>query len=224
MLPEWRKEMQSRRKLEGIDVSHWEGRIDFFEVRRAGIRIVYIKASEGDRGVDPDFERNYREAQTAGLKIGFYHYLTARTVEEGREQARYFAGVIREKHYEACPVMDFESFGDLDREQINAVSLAFLRELEMLTEKMVAVYSDASNAANVFDERLAFYPLWIAEYGVKRPEMTMTGVSGPDGSIRTQGASEGSREPWIVITSRRRSWQTEVPCFAHENVRKRIIR
>lgn len=83
MLPEWRKEMQSRRKLEGIDVSHWEGRIDFFEVRRAGIRIVYIKASEGDRGVDPDFERNYREAQTAGLKIGFYHYLTARTVEEG---------------------------------------------------------------------------------------------------------------------------------------------
>ena len=46
MLPEWRKEMQSRRKLEGIDVSHWEGRIDFFEVRRAGIRIVYIKASE----------------------------------------------------------------------------------------------------------------------------------------------------------------------------------
>ena len=110
MLPEWRKEMQSRRKLEGIDVSHWEGRIDFFEVRRAGIRIVYIKASEGDRGVDPDFERNYREAQTAGLKIGFYHYLTARTVEEGREQARHFARVIREKHYEACPVMDFESF------------------------------------------------------------------------------------------------------------------
>lgn len=171
MLPEWRKEMQSRRKLEGIDVSHWEGRIDFSEVRRAGIRIVYIKASEGDRGVDPDFERNYREAQTAGLKIGFYHYLTARTVEEGREQARHFAGVIREKRYEACPVMDFESFGDLDREQINAVSLAFLRELEMLTKKMVAVYSDASNAANVFDERLAFYPLWIAEYGVKRPEM-----------------------------------------------------
>ena len=84
MLPEWRKEMQSRRKLEGIDVSHWEGRIDFSEVRRAGIRIVYIKASEGDREVDPDFERNYREAQTAGLKIGFYHYLTARTVEEGR--------------------------------------------------------------------------------------------------------------------------------------------
>ena len=110
MLPEWRKEMQSRRKLEGIDVSHWEGRIDFSEVRRAGIRIVYIKASEGDREVDPDFERNYREAQTAGLKIGFYHYLTARTVEEGREQARHFAGVIREKHYEACPAMDFESF------------------------------------------------------------------------------------------------------------------
>lgn len=163
--------MQSHKRLEGIDVSHWEGWIDFSEVRRDGIRIVYIKASEGDRGVDPDFERNYREAQTAGLKVGFYHYLTARTAEEGREQARHFAGVIREKQYEACPVMDFESFGSLEREQINTVALAFLRELETLTEKKVAVYSDASNAANIFDERLAFYPLWIAEYDVERPEM-----------------------------------------------------
>ena len=163
--------MQSHRRLEGIDVSHWEGRIDFPEVRRDGIRIVYIKASEGEREVDPDFERNYREAQTAGLKIGFYHYLTARTAEEGREQARHFAGVIREKQYEACPVMDFESFDSLEREQINTVALAFLRELETLTEKKVAVYSDAGNAANIFDERLAFYPLWIAEYGVERPEM-----------------------------------------------------
>ena len=163
--------MQSHKRLEGIDVSHWEGRSDFSEVRRDGIRIVYIKASEGDRGVDPDFERNYREAQTAGLKVGFYHYLTARTAEEGREQARHFAGVIREKQYEACPVMDFESFGSLEREQINTVALAFLRELETLTEKKVAVYSDASNAANIFDERLAFYPLWIAEYDVERPEM-----------------------------------------------------
>lgn len=171
MLPEWRKEMQSHKRLEGIDVSHWEGRSDFSEVRRDGIRIVYIKASEGDRGVDPDFERNYREAQIAGLKVGFYHYLTARTAEEGREQARHFASVIREKQYEACPVMDFESFGSLEREQINTVALAFLRELETLTEKKVAVYSDASNAANIFDERLAFYPLWIAEYDVERPEM-----------------------------------------------------
>ena len=163
--------MQSRRRLEGIDVSHWEGRIDFPEVRRAGIRIVYIKASEGDREVDPDFERNYREAQTAGLKIGFYHYLTARTAEEGREQARHFARVIREKQYEACAVMDFEAFCDMVFDLIKEVALAFLRELETLTEKMVAVYSDASNAANVFDERLAFYPLWIAEYGVSQPQM-----------------------------------------------------
>ncbi len=163
--------MRKDRKIEGIDVSHWEGTIDFAKIRRAGIRFVYIKASEGESGIDPDFERNYREAENQRLKVGFYHYLTARSAEEGRNQARHFAEVIRGKRYQGCPVMDFESFGVLTRENINVISLAFLRELQERTGKRVAVYSDASNAADVFDDRLSEYPLWIAQYGVSRPDM-----------------------------------------------------
>lgn len=163
--------MRKERRIDGIDVSHWEGAINFEEVKRAGIRLVYIKASEGETYIDPEFERNYREAERAELKIGFYHYLTARTVEEGREQARHFADVIKNKRYQGCPVMDFESFGNLSTEEINLISVAFLQELQELTRKRVAVYSDASNAANVFGARLAVYPLWIAQYGVSKPDM-----------------------------------------------------
>lgn len=164
-------DMRRERRIEGIDVSHWEGDIDFREVKRAGIRFVYIKASEGTSYIDPDFERNYREARKARLKIGFYHYVTARTIEEGRAEARHFADVIRAKKYNGCPVMDFEVFGNLTKEQINEISLAFLNELAEETGKRVAIYSDANNATNTFDVRLSIYPLWIADYGVSRPDM-----------------------------------------------------
>ncbi len=163
--------MRRERRIEGIDVSHWEGDIDFQEVKRAGIRFVYMKASEGVSYIDPDFERNYREARKARLKIGFYHYVTAGSEEEARAQARHFADVIWGKVYHGCPVMDFESFDSLTKDQINDVSTAFLQELREVTGKRVAIYSDANNATNTFDARLAVYPLWIADYGVARPDM-----------------------------------------------------
>ena len=163
--------MRRERRIEGIDVSHWEGDIDFQEVKRAGIRFVYMKASEGVSYIDPDFERNYREARKARLKIGFYHYVTAGSEEEARAQARHFADVIWGKVYHGCPVMDFESSDSLTKDQINDVSTAFLQELREVTGKRVAIYSDANNATNTFDARLAVYPLWIADYGVARPDM-----------------------------------------------------
>lgn len=163
--------MRKKRRMEGIDVSHWEGDINFREVKDAGIRFVYIKSSEGDSLIDPDFERNYREARKARLKIGFYHYVTARTTEEAKREARHFAEVIRGKKYHGRPVMDFESFGNLTRERINEISLTFLQELREATGKNVAIYSDASNAENTFDARLSVYPLWIAQYGVSHPDM-----------------------------------------------------
>lgn len=161
-----------RRDRDGIDVSHWEGRIHFHKVREAGIRIVYIKATQGKDMVDPEFERNYREADREGLCIGFYHYLMARNLEEAKEEAAFFHEKIREKRQHAKPAMDFEEFGDLARQEIRNISLQFLRELEARTGHRPVIYSDASNASDVFDDdRLREYPLWIAQYGVAKPDM-----------------------------------------------------
>ena len=82
---------------QGIDVSSWQGTIDFTQVKNAGIDIVYMKSSEGRSYIDPYFERNYQNAKANGLKVGFYHYVTARTVEQAREQANFFASVISGK-------------------------------------------------------------------------------------------------------------------------------
>ena len=75
---------------DGIDVSSWQGNIDFSRVKQAGIDIVYIRVSEGTGFVDPYFKQNYENAKANGLKVGFYHYVTARNEKEAKEEANFF--------------------------------------------------------------------------------------------------------------------------------------
>ena len=155
---------------EGIDVSRWQGTINFQEVANSGIDIVYIKATQGTTYVSPLFEEQYTNARNNGLKIGFYHYVTARTVEQARNEAQFFASKISGKQVDCKLAMDFEEFGNLSTEEINAIGLAFIKRLEEITNKPVVVYSNTYTARTIWNGEITNYPLWVAEYGVSRPE------------------------------------------------------
>lgn len=153
----------------GIDISEFQGEIDFEEVRRSGIEAVYIRVGAGEY-TDEYFAENYERAKAAGLKIGFYHYVTARSVEEGRRQARFFASLAAGREPDMRLAMDFEYFGSLSVSQINAISEAYLDELTALTRREAVIYSDLSSARNIFSRALAEkYPLWAAQYGADEP-------------------------------------------------------
>lgn len=157
------------RQYRGIDISEFQGEIDFEEVRRSGIEAVYIRVGAG-KYTDEYFAENYERARAAGLKIGFYHYVTARSVEEGRRQARFFASLAAGREPDMRLAMDFEYFGSLSVSQINAISEAYLDELTALTKREAVIYSDLSNARNIFSRALAEkYPLWAAQYGADEP-------------------------------------------------------
>lgn len=157
------------RQYRGIDISEFQGEIDFEEVRRSGIEAVYIRVGAGEY-TDEYFAENYERAKAAGLKIGFYHYVTARSVDEGRRQARFFASLAAGRDPDMRLAMDFEYFGSLSVSQINAISEAYLDELTALTKREAVIYSDLSNARNIFSRALAEkYPLWAAQYGADEP-------------------------------------------------------
>ena len=153
----------------GIDISEWQGSIDFSAAKASGIETVYIRSTIGADGVDSRFEQNYQRARAAGIKTGFYHYLTARTQEQARQQAHFFVQTVSGKGADMRLAMDFESFGSLDRQQINAIALAFLTTVEELSGHIPAVYSDANDARELWDSSLARYPLWVAQWGVQQP-------------------------------------------------------
>lgn len=155
---------------EGIDVSEWQGDIDFKKVKDYGIEMVYIRAGQGFNYEDSKFERNYKEAKKYGLKVGAYHYVTARNEEEANEQAKFFVSLVSNKNIDCKLAMDFEYFPDLSKSEINKISLEFLKEVERLSGKKAIVYSDTYNATNIFKGDVTKYPLWVAQYGVEKPQ------------------------------------------------------
>lgn len=159
----------SNQIYQGIDVSNWQRNINFSAVKNSGIDVVYIKSSEGRSFIDPYFETNYKNARANGLKVGFYHYVTARSIKQAREQALFFENVINQKHVDCRLAMDFEDFGDLSISQINEISKVFLETLENATNIKAVIYSNAYSARTIFSSELAKYPLWVANYGVSTP-------------------------------------------------------
>lgn len=163
-------EASSSITYEGIDVSNWQGNINFNQVANDGIKIVYIKATQGTNYISPTLESSYINAKSNGLKIGFYHYVTARSTKEAELEAEFFASVISGKEIDCKLAMDFEQFGNLNNEQINLVGLAFLKRLEQITKKPLVIYSNTYTARTIWNGEILNYPLWVAEYGVTRPQ------------------------------------------------------
>ena len=155
--------------LKGIDISEWQGSINFESVKENGIEVVYIRAGEGSNYEDAYFTAHYEGARASHLKIGFYHYVTATSPKEAKIQAQYFANLIKDKHMDCRPAMDFESFGDLSENEINAIAQTYLDTLAQLTHITPLLYTDEYNAANLWSPSLNQYPLWIAEYDVTTP-------------------------------------------------------
>ena len=151
---------------EGIDVSVWQRNIDFSQVKKSGVEIVYIKASQGTTLVDPYLEINYKNAKANNLKIGFYHFLTATTVNDAIAQADFFASVIEGKEVDCKLAMDYEQFYGATKGEINEIGVAFIKRLKQITGKDVIVYSNLNNIKNTFNSSVAGEgKLWIAYYG-----------------------------------------------------------
>jgi lysozyme len=61
--------------IQGIDVSYWQGDIDWLKVREAGVHFAFIKATEGGDHLDPKFLENWEGAKRVGIARGAYHFI-----------------------------------------------------------------------------------------------------------------------------------------------------
>jgi lysozyme len=92
--------------VHGIDVSRWQGTIDWLSVREAGIAFAFLKATEGGDHTDPSFPGNWEAAARAGVPRGAYHfYYFCRPAEE---QARWFIQHVPRDPAALPPVLDLE--------------------------------------------------------------------------------------------------------------------
>jgi lysozyme len=92
--------------VHGVDVSRWQGDIDWAKLKSQGANFVYIKATDGGDHLDPMFKKNWRNAQQAGLKRGAYHFFYWCRVAS--EQADWFIRNVPKVEGALPPVIDVE--------------------------------------------------------------------------------------------------------------------
>ena len=160
--------------VKAIDVSINNLKIDWKKVKRCGIGAAMVKASQGLSEVNPKtrlfmdgrFTQNVDGACAVGIHVGAYHYLTARTVEEAKEEARYFLSVLglRRSSLTLWAAVDVESkYLPEDRMILTQIVLAFCDEVKS-GGYTPCIYTNPSFMKYRLGD-ISKYPLWLALWG-----------------------------------------------------------
>lgn len=150
--------------MKGIDVSAYQSNIDFNKVKRAGIEVAYIKATEGISYTNPYLRKHAVVAKAAGVKVGFYHFFRARSVANAVQQAQHFVNAISGLSYDCKLALDIETTESLGKSALNSYAKAFLDRVALLIGKTPVLYSYTSFINSYLTSALNSYPLWVADY------------------------------------------------------------
>ncbi|MDE7225693.1 MAG: hypothetical protein K2N49_02380, partial [Ruminococcus sp.] len=152
----------------GIDVSQWQGNVDFNAAKASGYAdFVIIKAGSGTSFVDPYFHQNIQRAQAAGLGVGIYWYSYAHSPEQARLEAETCYNTIKNYSFDYPVYFDFE-----EPSVINNYSTAYLSSMvdtfcSTMEQKgyYTGLYSSASCLQwNLYRHVVEKYDIWVAQY------------------------------------------------------------
>lgn len=99
--------------VKGIDVSSYQGEIEWQEFESQNIQFAFIKATEGSTFVDQYFKKNWEDAANTSLRIGAYHFFSYDS--EGKTQAENFIKTVPIMKQALPPVIDVEFYGDKEK-------------------------------------------------------------------------------------------------------------
>lgn len=163
--------MQRRtsQNIKGMDVSHWQGLIDWQKVKEDGIRFVYVKATEGITIKDPLFEQNVRGAKQAGLLVGAYHFARFYTNQTAAAECKHFLTESSFHTLDLPLVLDLETDQGLAPDELTDCALEFCKEVQKESPNKPLIYTSTEFAKHHLTRELNKFPLWIAHFGVNEP-------------------------------------------------------
>ena len=159
--------------VQGIDISHHQGKIDWQALQKENFQFAYIKASEGGDHKDRLFQQNWKNAQKIGLKTGAYHFFTF--CRGGEEQAKNFIATVKKEALQLPPAIDLEFGGNCRAVPQKSVLLA---QLNIYIDKIKATYMTSPVIYATHDsykrflenEKLEGVGIWIRDI-YKQPEL-----------------------------------------------------
>jgi GH25 family lysozyme M1 (1,4-beta-N-acetylmuramidase) len=165
------------RSIQGIDVSHWQGAIDFALVKGARYRFVYMKATEGQTFDDPNYATYRVAAGGEGLLVGAYHFAGPdATADDAVLEADHFARVAAPRSGELVPVLDMETSGGLSIPDLQAWTQAWLDRATADLGVRPVIYTGPTFWRTSMGDTTMFADegyrvVWVANWGVSRPDV-----------------------------------------------------
>lgn len=178
----------------GIDVSGFNGPVDYEKVKKKGYTYVMMRAGSGKSFVDSQFADNYGNAGDAGLKRGVYYYSYATNVQEAEAEAANCLSILDKRNLE-CPVAyDIEEEATFASGNTTAIAMAFCEKIKNAGYEPM-IYSSLNKLNEFFDyESISGYKIWIANYEVDYPDYPYTYWMWQYGIGNVPGANTGSGE------------------------------
>ena len=179
-----------------LDVSKWQGSIDWDAVKRSGkidgVMLRVLGSKGGKPYVDPAFERNYAASTARGIPVGGYYYTCATTPQQTAAELAALRAALADKNFQLPIAVDAEDpkLRGLTPAKLSARVTEAAAQLEAWgLYAMVYTYTNFADTA-LDMAALAAYDLWIADYRGTRParrhgmwqytaEGTVPGISGP---------------------------------------------
>jgi len=160
--------------IHGIDVSYYQGKIDWSLVKNmreddVHISFAFIKATEGIVIVDSYFQRNWREAPKAGLICGAYHYFRPKV--NGKWQAIFFLQNVKTEKGDLPMAVDVEELDGVPPAKMREELKTYLNYIEARTNIKPMIYSGLTFYKNYLAGYFDDYNLWIAHY--YQPELNI---------------------------------------------------
>ncbi len=183
--------------LEGIDISHWQGTINWTLVAGAGKKFAIMKATESTTYTDPTYATNHAQARAAGLWTGAYHFARpSANANDALNEANHFASVMNLGVGDLIPALDLEDSGGLSVAALQSWVRTFLDRVTATAGVRPMIYTSPAfwkkymgNSRFLAD--LGYKTLWVAHWGVSSPEVPASNWGGR-GWTFWQYTSDGS--------------------------------
>lgn len=151
-------------ELDGIDISHYQGEIDWKKMEEQGIDFVFIKATEGSSYVDQRFEENWQKSGQTSLLTGAYHFFSFDS--SGKTQAEHYIDAVGALQGKLPPVIDVEYYGDKEQnppspKEVQANLAVMLDALEEYYQVKPIIYTTYKAYHDFLKGGFEEYPLWI---------------------------------------------------------------
>ncbi|MDC0358846.1 GH25 family lysozyme [Oligoflexia bacterium] len=163
---------ESERKatlLEGVDVSHHNGQVDWVKVAQDGKVFVFVKATDGLDWADPMYLDNFTRLKKAGLIRGAYHFY--QTNDDGKAQALWFIKNVILEPGDLPPAVDIEKIKKPLAGDVHKNFEVFVNTLEAHYRVRPIIYTGKNFWEHAMQEHFPRFQLWIAQYEVEKPTL-----------------------------------------------------